>query len=364
MTSENLRATPFHARVAETNASNAWENRGGCTLARGDPQDAPAARFGAIMADVSWHWRATISGARAGEFVSRLLTRDPSRLQPGEALKALWLNDAGGVRGLGAILRLGPHSFLLVSVENDLSWIADAAGLYGVTVRDVTQDAGVLAIVGPAAGKVLAAAGLEADLGPLAFRRFFWRGLDVALSRLGVGYELWCQPDDALIVWDRIVKAGHSFALRPAGQCVLDILDLESGLVRPGRDFVPVRDGFSPEPSPGSLGLGALVDREHAFNGRAGVAGPGKVLAGILLDCETPVPHAVLTRSGVAVGRTLDSLVSPALRRAIALAVLEAGAPGTALTVGSIVCRTAALPFLPFPAPIIPSADGKSDSRR
>lgn len=361
MTNGPLRATPFYARVAEANKLNAWENRNGFTLASGDPREALAARFGAVLADVSWHGRAAICGARADEFVSRLLTRDASRLRPGEALKALWLNDAGGVRGSGTMARLGAESFVLVSAMVDFGWIADAAALYGVAVRDVTEEEGVLTLLGPTAGKVLAAAGLEADLGPLALRKFFWRGLDVTLSRLGDGYELWCVPDDALIVWDRIVKAGRAFALCPAGQGALDILDLESGSVRPGRDFAPTRDGTTREPSPQSLGLGGLVDRDHVFNGRAGtlVAGPEKVLAGILLDSETPAPRTVLTRVGLAVGRTLDSLVSPALRRAIALAVLDAdaAAPGTVLAAGAVACRATVLPFLPIPAPLPPATE-------
>jgi aminomethyltransferase len=361
MTDERLRATPFHARVAEANRFNLWENRGGFTLASGDPQEALAARFGAVLGDVSWHGRASICGPRAGEFVSCLLTRDASRLRPGEALKALWLNDAGGVRGIGTIARLGPESFVLVSAVEDLRWIADAAALYNVTVRDVTEEEGVLTLLGPAAGKLLAAAGLPADLGALALRKYFWRGLDITLSRLSDGYELWCAPDDALIVWDRIVKAGRSFALCLAGQGALDTLDLESGIVRPDRDFAPARDGFSPEPSPGSLGLGGLVDRDHVFNGRAG--GPEKVLAGILLDSETPAPQTVLMRGGHVVGRTLGSLLSPALRRAIALAALDAdtAAPRTALTAAGVTCRTTALPFLPIPAPLSPG-DGKSAS--
>jgi len=66
-------------------------------------------------------------------------------------------------------------------------------------------------------------------------------------------------------------------------------------------------------------------------------------------------------RHGRSAGRTLGSLYSPALRRAIALAALapDAAAPGTELTLDGSVCRTAALPFLPVPAPIPPS-DGDS----
>jgi len=368
MTSDLLRATPFHARAAEANALNAWENRGGFTLVSsyGDAHgEALAARFGAVLADISWRPRTVIAGARVDEFVSRLFTRDASRLSPGAALQALWLNDAGGVRGAGTVVRMGRDSFLLVSPLEDLDWIVAAAALFGVAVHDVTADDGVLALVGPASARVLRAAGLDPNLDFLSLRKYFWRGLDVTLSRLGDhgGYELWCKPDDALIIWDRIVAAGHPFALCPAGQSALDILDLEGGIPSPGRDYAPAREGFASEPSPQSLGLSGLVDREHIFNGRAGylAAGPDRVLAGILLDSETPAPDKELMRHGRSAGRTLGSLYSPALRRAVALGVLaaDAVAPKTELTLDSRPCHTAALPFLPVPAPI-PSSDGDS----
>jgi len=344
-----LRATPFHARAAEADKLNAWETRNGFTLASGDPGEAVAARFGAVVADISWHWRVSISGARAGEFVSRLVTRDPARLQPGEALRTLWLNDAGGVRGLGTLARMGRESFLLISTVEDLGWLADGAALYGVQVRDVTQDEGVLELLGPTAGKVLAAAGLEVELQPFALRKLFWRGLDVTLSRFGDGVGLWCAPDDALIVWDRIAAAGRPFALRSAGQRALDILEVENGIIQPGRDFTAARDGFSPKPTPQSLGLGSLVKADHIFNGRRGAVGPERLLVGLLLDSETPVPQSDLMRNGAVVGHTLGSLLSPALRRAIALAAADpaAATPGTALTAAGVPCRTCALPFLP-----------------
>ncbi len=114
----NLRATPFHARAAETNRGNDWRTRNGFTLARiySDAADeALAARSRASLADISWRWRVMLEGARAGEFLSHLATRDASTLEPGRALKALWLSDGGGVRGAGAIARYGKESFLLVS---------------------------------------------------------------------------------------------------------------------------------------------------------------------------------------------------------------------------------------------------------
>ena len=366
MSRELLRATPFHMRAAEANRLNRWENRGGFTLAASyaDPHDeAVAARFGAVLADISWHWRVAIAGERVDEFVSRLFTRDASKIEPGTACDTLWLNDGGGVRGMGWLIRTGRDSFLLISEAADTQWISQAASLYGVTIRDVTAEQGVLKLLGPYAARILEAAGLNANLAPHSLRKYFWKGLEVALSRLGGGYDLWCAPDDALIVWDRLASAGSGFALRPAGHAAMAIIASESGILRPHHDFEPSSDGFSPEPSVRSLGLSHFVEQGHDFNGRSGfvVGNADRVLVGILLDSDRPVPHMLLMRDGRSVGRTLGSLYSPALGCAIALAVLEPGASasGTVLQVADTKGRTVSLPFLPIPAPI-PAADGKS----
>lgn len=356
MTGE-LKATAFHARAAEHNRLNDWENRNGFTLAASYSrveEEALAARFGAVIADISWHWRVQISGTRAEEFVSRVFTRDVAALEPGTALETLWLNDAGAVRGAGTVVRYGRDSFVLLSVAEDAEWFAQAARLYGVEVRGITGEEGVLALIGPAARKILDAAELAEDVQPSGLRKLFWRGLDITLSRLGLGYEIWCAPDDALIVWDRLVSAGRTQALLPAGQAALDILEFENGLMRPGRDYRTAADGFATAPTPQSLGLCGLVDREHLFNGRAGylAAGPFTALSGVLLDSEDPAPYMALTHEGQPAGRTLASRTSPAMRRAVAFAVLAAGAQTAGLMAGTTPARAIALPFLPIPAPM------------
>jgi len=352
-------ATPFHARASAANRFNRWKLRNGWTLAAdyGSAQDeAIAARLNCAAADISWRWRVAIEGRRAEEFLSRLVTRDPARLAPGTAFKALWLNDHGGVRGAGVIARHGRESFRLISTAADRSWIERAGALFDVTVRDVSQEEGGLAIAGPYARLVAEAAGLDPALEPSNFRKIFWRGLDVTLSRFGEhgGYELWCKAEDGSIVWDRIAKAGAEYALRPVGLDAMDILDLEAGVPRPGRDYEPARDGFGAEPSPFDLGLESLTDDLHKlFNGRAASRGIRKTKArvGLEFDGETPMPHMPLLQGTEPVGRTWSSLYSPALRGAIALAQvnLDAAALGTELVCGGQTARVCALPFLPVP---------------
>ncbi|MBV9991807.1 MAG: aminomethyltransferase family protein [Alphaproteobacteria bacterium] len=344
-----IRATPFHARAARENQLNVWEPREGFTLAShyGEPEaEALAAHLTSAFADISWRWRAMLEGARVEEYLARLVTKNPAKLAPGEAFKAAWLTDKGGVRGAGVIARHGRESFVLTTTAADREWIAQSAALFDVSVRE--PDEGGLAIVGRYAAKIVEAAGLDPALEPLKFRKSFWRGADVTCSRFGEhgGYEIWCAPDDALLVWDRIAKAGQPFALKAIGVQAMDILDLEAGVPRPDRDYEPARDGFAASPTPWELGLESLVDIDHTtFNGRAAaLAAPrDKTRVGIAFDGETPRP-----RAPVKGGRTLSSLYSPALKRAIALAVVDTAQamPGTELGGGA---RVAALPFLTVP---------------
>ena len=368
-----LFASPFHARAAAANRGNAWVTRGGVTLAQcydSVDEEALSARLAVAVADISWRWRVMLEGARVEAFLARLLSRDPAQIAPGQSLKALWLADEGGVRGAGVVARFGRESFLLAASASDAEWIARAAAMDNIVVRDVSVDAGGLAVVGPYARATLEAAGLDAELEPLAFRKLSWRGIQVTLSRWGEhgGYEIWCAPDDGIFVWDRLMHAGAAFAIRPAGVAAMDLLDLEAGVARPGLDYAPARDADAAEPMPAAVGLGSLIDDAHrGFNGRVAIVSgtPDRKLIGLEIAGDEPAPFTPVMRDGKVVGQTLRSVYSPALRRAIALAQIDqaAAAPGTAVslvlppTMAAPALRTASaqivdLPFLPAPASI------------
>jgi aminomethyltransferase len=298
-----------------------------------------------------------------------LLTRDAAQLAPGTALKALWLSDGGAVRGAGALARYGKDSFQLISAAPDSEWIERAAAQFDVTVRNVSEDVGGLAIVGPYARALIQATGLDAELEPLAFRKMFWRGLEVTISRWGEhgGYEMWCRAGDCLLLWDRVMRAGAPFGIQPAGLAAMDVLDVEAGIARPLRDWEPARDGLAATPTPASLSLESLIDEAYEnFNGRLAWsnarAKQTHKLVGIEIDSDTPAPHAQLIAGGKAIGRTFSSFYSPTLRRAIALAQVEIAAlkPGTLVTLTLppsrkhpelriVGAHIAELPFVPAP---------------
>jgi aminomethyltransferase len=368
-----LRASPFHARTAAANCDNAWLTRNGMTLSShftSVEQEVLAARTAVAIADISARWRLAIEGAAAEAFLARLVTRDPAALAPGAAFKALWLSDAGGVRGAGVVARFGRETFHLIAAAPDADWIGAAADIAGARARDVSSESGGIAVIGPYAKATLKGAGLETDVAPLAFRKLSWRGLDVTLSRWGEhdGYEIWCAGDDAILVWDRLIRAGEPFGISPAGIAATDLLDIEAGIARPHLDYRPAQARDDAEPSPGALGLKRLIDAEHkGFNGQKGylAAKPARRLVGVEFDTVEPAPFTPLTLKDRIVGHTLRSVHSPTLRRAIALASVDvaAAAEGTAFELSlpphlaapelrKAAARVVGLPFVTAPASI------------
>lgn len=381
--SDTLRATPFHGRAAALNPLNRWTARNGFTLAAdyGDAnQEVLAARTRVAIADISWRWRVFMKGVQAAQLMSRLVTRDVNELSPGQSVKALWLNDGGAVRGAGVVARFASDSFFVASAATDADWFQSAASAFAVTLDDVTEREGGVALIGPYAVAALKAAGLDADIVPLGFRKLFWRGLDVTISRWGEqkGYEIWCAADDCYVLWDRLMRAGASVGIAPAGLSAMDILDIQAGVPRPARDYLPAQDGFTADPSVESLALESLIDKQHlTFNGQAAwLERRGKsktVLVGLEIDAETPAPFTALIHNSASVGHTLASVYSPVLRRAIALAQLErtCAVSGTVFTLTlpgsletpahrSVAARVVKLPFVEAPDSISPEVNAKS----
>jgi aminomethyltransferase len=338
---DSLFASAFHARTAALNQANAWVECNGVTVPAvysSPNEEVLAARTRVGLSDLAQRRQTMLEGPRVVAFLQELLTRDASSLTLGQAFKALWLADGGGVRGAAAVARPGKESFWLVSAASDAAWIGDSARLFDVRVRDISSERCGLAVMGPYAHVTLEGAGIPSDLDASAFRATTWRGSEIIVSRFGElgGYEVWSIPDDALLVWDRIVQAGAAFGIEPVGSKAMDVLDIEVGVPRPRRDYVPATDGGAAEPSPAAFGLGSLVDPAHTtFNGRAGFlkSRETRKLAGVEIDSDTPAPHAQLTAGGECIGHTLSSCYSPTLRRAIALAEIEewTAKPGTRL---------------------------------
>ncbi len=342
-----LHPTPFHARTAACNRTNAWTTRSGFTVPvhYGDPAgEALAPRMSAAMIDISPLQDLRIHGPGAATMLEAACGASLRDLPSGRSEAVHWCADGGGLRGYGVVSRFGEQEFLLRGIDADIGWFAAASPRFGATVEDVTATRGLLLLSGVYALAALISARLEVS----ALERndhvgLDWNGVPVTVFRGTLGYEIACTPEDAVLLFDRVLRAGRLVDLRLAGEQAFHLLHLEAGLPMPHADFAPARENLATTPLPSGLGF---PDPE----GDGGASGP--VLAGLELEAETPVSFVPVYAGTEEVGRTMRGLYSPALKSAVALAQLSpvCARPGTLLSLraagAEIPARVVPLPFL------------------
>jgi aminomethyltransferase len=346
-----------------------------------------AIRQAAALIDISPLFKYAVRGRDAGRLLNRVVTRDLTRLAPGQVAYAAWCDDHGKVIDDGTVQRLGETEYRMTAADPTLRWLhVNALGM-DVAIEDVSDRIAALALQGPTSGHLLKTAA-QADIANLKYFRVTrgtLGGVPVEISRTGytgdLGYEIWMPWNDAGRVWDALMETGKRFDVHPAGMLALDVARIEAGLILIEVDYTSSRRALIDDQryTPYEIGLGKLVhlDKEH-FVGRSALEeeqrrGPRRVLAGLEIswpDVETLFERFGLTPSvpGTAsraavplflgkrqIGRVTSTTWSPTLKRMIALASVppEHAAPGTALrmemtveaTRGTVGAKVAPLPF-------------------
>ena len=314
-----------------------------------------AIRNATALIDVSPLYKYLVSGPDAARLVDRVITRDASRLEPGQVIYTPWCDEHGRVIDDGTVARLAEDRFRWTAAEPNLRWIQSQASGLDVRVADVSEQVAALALQGPTSAGVLRAAA-EADIDGLKYFRVTSgtiAGRPVEISRTGytgdLGYELWIARDDALAVWDAIVRAGQAFGIQPTGLLALDVARIEAGLLLLDVDFFSARRAVTASQfySPFEMGLERLVDlRKGPFVGRDALLAEhhrasGKRIVGVAInwnDVEAlyqavglpPMGVATASRAAVPVfagnrqvGRMTSSTWSPILKQMIGLATVE-----------------------------------------
>ncbi len=349
--------TAFHPRTAALNRKMQWREWSGyfasSTYADFHDIEYNAIREAAALIDVSPLYKYRVTGADAGRLVDRVITRDATRLGPGQVYYTPWCDEFGKVIDDGTVHRLDDDTYRWTAADPQLRWLSmNAAGL-DVTVIDETETIAALALQGPFSRDVLEAAAETsfADLRYFRRRVASIAGVAVDVSRTGytgdLGYELWIPADSATTVWDRLMDVGGGWAIRPAGMLALDVVRLEAGLILLEVDYTSARHAMNPEQnySPAEIGLDRLVNLEAAdFVGRRALAeerrrgGPARRLVGLTLDWygieglydAQGIPPAIsptvdrsarpVFEGGRQVGKVTSLGWSPILKQAIALA--------------------------------------------
>jgi 4-methylaminobutanoate oxidase (formaldehyde-forming) len=215
-----------------------------------------------------------------------------------------------------------------------------------VGIADATAGIAQLNVQGSRSRELLQSL-TAADLSNEAFPFRAARHIDIGLARvlcvrityLGeLGYELYVPAEQAMHVYEELVRAGERVDLRHTGLKALASLRMEKGY----RDFGHDIDNTDSVLEAG-LGFAVAFDKPGGFIGRDAVvrkrdAGPltRRLVQVRLLDPEPLMHHAeIVLRDGTEVGYVRAASYGHTLGGAVGLAMLEADGPLTADWLGS-----------------------------
>src|SRR5262249_7667685 len=247
-----LLRTPFHERaraLSQLDSFIPWSGYTTVDVFTSVEQEYFSIRNASSLYDLTPMVKYRIAGTDALRFLNRLTTRDVSKLAPGRVAYTVWCNDAGHLIDDGTVFCMGPNDYRLCTAEWQLDWLSASAIGFDVEIRDVTEEIAALAVQGPTSCRLLKSVGLAGIDRPkplepalLAMPQSAAPAIALQVSRTGftgdLGYELWMSPADAEAVWDALIEAGSTRALRPIGSRALNIARIEAGFLMPRVDFV------------------------------------------------------------------------------------------------------------------------------
>jgi aminomethyltransferase len=275
--------TPFHERLEQLNTTHRWGHWSGYLSAlrygMSPKHEYFAVRNSAGFLDTSPLYKFRITGRDSERLLAGVMTRDIRTCRPGRAQYTVWCDDRGFVLEDGVLFRHSATDFLLTAAEPNLGYLGDLIGRLEVTIEDVTDEFGMLAVQGPRSREILAkvAAGVE-QLAYFEHTDTKIGTAPVTISRTGytgdLGYEVRVARDDALGVLDAVIEAGEGHGLRPFGEEALLMTRIEAGLVLINVEFSSSRLAYTDHDriTPKELGFGWMLkgieDDDRPFIGR------------------------------------------------------------------------------------------------
>ncbi len=273
-----------------------------------------------------------IEGEKAQAFLQRLLTNDVAKMNVGQCLYSPMCRPDGGIVDDTVSYKFSQNKFLLVvnasNIEKDFEWLKQN-NLEKVILKNKSAQTGLLALQGPLAGKVyqkLFGKKLEA----IEYYHFIeteLKGVSLIVSRTGYtgekGVEIFCQAENAVWLWEELMKAGAEFGITPIGLGARDTLRLEMKFALYGNDITD-------ETNPLEAGLGWTVALNKAdFIGKQALVQASEKKTGRRLVCFQ-LDEPGIARHGFKVwnethpiGEVTSGTLSPVLNKSIGLAYVD-----------------------------------------
>jgi aminomethyltransferase len=300
----------------------------------GIQQEHLAVRQSCGLFDVSHMGEIRVLGPQATEFLRFATLNNPARLKAAMGQYSMLPNDRGGLVDDLYVYREGEEEYLVVAnasnTEAVFSQLKALATDYEAHVVNETDTWALLALQGPGAALILSRHIDEvSDLKKNRFLKAELSGCGVKVSRTGYtgedGFEIFCHPTDAPILWDILVEAGAA----PCGLGARATLRLEAGFPLYGHEFDVTTNPLCSDY--------AWVVKDKDFFGREAMWSP---------ECERRLVGLKLLERGIArqgydvyahdqpIGKITSGTISPLTRQSIAMGWLDHGCSQTGSEVG------------------------------
>jgi aminomethyltransferase len=305
-----------------------------------------ATRKAAALFDICHMGEIEIKGPQALDLLQFCLTRNLAQQKIGQVKLSALLNEHGGIIDDLTVYKMAEDSFMLVTNaatrEIDFAVISPVSNKnkFNCRIEDISDKTGKLDLQGPRSEEILQ--GLAKDnLKKVKYYHFVEThvaGIPAIVSRSGYtgedGFEIYASADKIGHIWDKVLEAGLSFGLKPAGLGARDTLRLEAGMMLNGQDMTQ-------DISPLEVPYGWLIDWTKDFIGKPALEklkkeGPAKELAGFEMTGRGIARHNYkVLGDGKEIVIVTSGTFSPTLNKAIGLAFLDVSysAPETAIDI-------------------------------
>jgi len=276
-----------------------------------------------------------VTGPDSTAFLDNLLTNDAD-VSNGKAYYSTMCYPDGGIVDDLIVYRIGTEEYLMVvnaaNLDKDWAWVQSHLTGFSVKVKNESDDTALVAIQGPKAQAVcskLTSENLE-EIGYYEHTTGKFAGVDALIARTGYtgedGFEIYMKNQDAVAVWEAVMKAGEEFGIVPVGLGARDTLRLEVGYPLYGNDI-----DHSTTPVEAKLGWVVKLKSEKQFIGREVLEQqksekPGRNLVGMMVTGKGFPRHGTPVFSGDRkVGIVTSGSIAPALGEAVCLGYIEQG---------------------------------------
>jgi aminomethyltransferase len=198
--------------------------------------------------DLSTMGEVDIKGPGAERLINRLLVNDVRDMLPGQVRYSTMVNPDGGIVDDVTAYKFGDEHWMIVTSsaprKKSFRWIAEHAIGMSAYCTDLTGAIALISVQGPRSRDVLRSLDSRTDYVKLKFFNFSQSNIaevDLLVSRSGytgeLGYELYAPSEQAMTVWESLIKHGREYGLRPYGTAAMQSLRIEKALPLAGPDI-------------------------------------------------------------------------------------------------------------------------------